>query len=41
MILIQQLIHYLDGFNEYFSYDKEIENLYKRLEEKKIAINHK
>lgn len=32
---------YLDGFNEYFSYDKEIEKLYKKLEEKKIAINHK
>lgn len=32
---------YLDGFNEYFSYDKEIEKLYKKLEEKKLAINHK
>ena len=32
---------YLDGFNEYFSYDKEIEKLYKKLEEKKIAVNHK
>lgn len=32
---------YLDGFNEYFSYDKEIEELYKKLEEKKIAANHK
>jgi len=32
---------YLDGFNEYFSYDKEIEELYKKLEEKKIATNHK
>ena len=32
---------YLDGFNEYFSYDQEIEKLYKKLEEKKIAINHK
>lgn len=32
---------YLDGFNEYFSYDKEIEKLYKKLEEKKIATNHK
>ena len=32
---------YLDGFNEYFSYDKEIEELYKKLEEKKLAINHK
>ena len=32
---------YLDGFNEYFSYDSKIEELYKKLEEKKIAINHK
>ncbi|MDY0052837.1 MAG: hypothetical protein RBR65_09885 [Aliarcobacter sp.] len=32
---------YLDGFNEYFTYDQEIEKLYKKLEEKKIAINHK
>ena len=32
---------YLDGFNEYFSYDQEIEKLYKKLEEKKIAVNHK
>ena len=32
---------YLDGFNEYFSYDQEIEKLYKKLEEKKLAINHK
>ena len=32
---------YLDGFNEYFSYDKEFEKLYKKLEEKKIAVNHK
>ena len=32
---------YLDGFNEYFSYDKEIEKLYKKLEEKKLAVNHK
>ena len=31
---------YLDGFNEYFSYDQEIEKLYKKLEEKKIATNH-
>ena len=31
---------YLDGFNEYFDYDDEIEKLYKRLEEKKIAINN-
>ena len=32
---------YLDGFNEYFSYDKEVEKLYKKLEEKTIATNHK
>ena len=32
---------YLDGFNEYFTHDKEIEELYKKLEEKKIANNHK
>jgi tetratricopeptide (TPR) repeat protein len=32
---------YLDGFNEYFSYDEEIEKLYKKLEEKKLAVNHK
>ncbi|AXH08978.1 hypothetical protein CP960_04480 [Malaciobacter halophilus] len=32
---------YLDGFNEYFTYDKQIEELYKKLEEKKIANNHK
>ena len=32
---------YLDGFNDYFSYDTKIEELYKKLEEKKIAINHK
>ncbi len=32
---------YLDGFNEYFSYDDEIEKLYKKLEEKKLAIDHK
>lgn len=32
---------YLDGFNEYFSYDKKIEELYKKLEEKKIATDHK
>jgi tetratricopeptide (TPR) repeat protein len=32
---------YLDGFNEYFTYDQEIEKLYKKLEEKKIATNHK
>ncbi len=32
---------YLDGFNEYFAYDTKIEELYKKLEEKKFAINHK
>jgi tetratricopeptide (TPR) repeat protein len=32
---------YLDGFNEYFSYDIKIEELYKKLEEKKIAVTHK
>jgi tetratricopeptide (TPR) repeat protein len=32
---------YLDGFNEYFTYDQEIEKLYKKLEEKQLAINHK
>ncbi|QKF81208.1 hypothetical protein [Halarcobacter ebronensis] len=32
---------YLDGFNEYFSYDSKIEELYKKLEEKKIATDHK
>ena len=31
---------YLEGFNDYFSYDKEIENLYKKLEEKKLATNN-
>jgi tetratricopeptide (TPR) repeat protein len=31
---------YLEGFNEYFSYDQEIENLYKKLEEKKLANNN-
>ena len=29
------------NFNEYFSYDKEIERLYKKLEEKNLATNHK
>lgn len=33
--------NYLDGFNEYFLYDKEIEELYKKLEEKKLAVDHK
>ena len=28
---------YLDGFNDYFSYDEKIEKLYKKLEEKKLA----
>ncbi|NVJ54697.1 MAG: hypothetical protein HWD90_13515 [Campylobacteraceae bacterium] len=32
---------YLDGFNDYFSYDSKIEELYKKLEEKEIATNHK
>lgn len=32
---------YLEGFNDYFSYDKKIEELYKLLEEKNIAANHK
>ena len=32
---------YLDGFNEYFSYEQEIEKLYKKLQEKKLATNHK
>ena len=31
---------YLDGFNEYFSYDEKIEELYKKLEEKKLAVNN-
>ena len=41
MILIVQHIYILDGFNEYFFMIKEIEKLYKKLEEKKLAINHK
>ena len=32
---------YLEGFNEYFAYDSKIEELYKKLEEKKLATNHK
>ncbi|WP_375722966.1 hypothetical protein LXN10_10460 [Arcobacter sp. KX21116] len=32
---------YLEGFNEYFAYDSKIEELYKMLEEKKIATSHK
>lgn len=31
---------YLEGFNEYFSYDQKVEELYKKLEEKNIAHNH-
>ena len=31
---------YLEGFNEYFSYDKKIEELYKMLEEKQLVHNH-
>ena len=33
--------NYLDGFNEYFSYDKEIMELYKRLEEKQNEAKRK
>lgn len=33
--------NYLDGFNEYFSYDTQIQELYKKLEEKEIDHNHK
>lgn len=29
--------NYLDGFNEYFSYDQKIEELYKKLEEKNLV----
>jgi tetratricopeptide (TPR) repeat protein len=32
---------YLDGFDDYFSYDDQVEKLYKRLEEKQLANNHK
>lgn len=32
---------YLDGFNDYFAYDTKIEELYKKLEEKEIATDHK
>lgn len=32
---------YLEGFNEYFSYDEKVEELYKLLEEKQLAHNHK
>lgn len=31
---------YLEGFNEYFAYDKKIEELYKMLEKKQIVHNH-
>ncbi|QKF58678.1 hypothetical protein ACN2EN_03265 [Aliarcobacter lanthieri] len=33
--------NYLEGFNEYFTYDKEILKLYEKLEEKKNETNHK
>jgi tetratricopeptide (TPR) repeat protein len=32
---------YLEGFNQYFAYDSKIEELYKMLEEKKLATSHK
>ncbi|WP_198305701.1 hypothetical protein [Arcobacter vandammei] len=32
---------YLDGFNEYFNFDKEIVKLYKKLEEKQNEAKHK
>ncbi len=32
---------YLDGFHEYFIYDKKIAELYKKLEEKSLEINNK
>lgn len=32
---------YLEGFNEYFAYDKKIKELYKLLEEKDLVHNHK
>lgn len=32
---------YLEGFNEYFAYDSKIEELYKMLEDKKLATSHK
>lgn len=31
---------YLDGFNEFFSYDEELTALYKKLERKNIENNH-
>ncbi|QOG12957.1 hypothetical protein [Arcobacter sp. FWKO B] len=33
--------NYLDGFNEYFSYDSKVQELYKKLEEKKSVTNDK
>lgn len=33
--------NYLEGFNEYFTYDKEIEKLYKKLEMRQNEANHK
>jgi len=33
--------NYLEGFNQYFTYDKEILKLYEKLEEKKNETNHK
>ncbi|MEW6550739.1 MAG: hypothetical protein AB1389_01260 [Campylobacterota bacterium] len=33
--------NYLDGFNEYFSYDSKIQELYKKLEEKQSVNNNK
>jgi len=32
---------YLEGFNEYFTFDDNINKLYKLLEEKQLATNHK
>ncbi|OCL82981.1 hypothetical protein [Arcobacter porcinus] len=32
---------YLEGFNEYFSFDKEIEELFKKLEKRQNEANHK
>lgn len=33
--------NYLEGFNEYFSYDKEIEKLFKKLEMRQNEVNHR
>jgi len=33
--------HYLDGFNEYFKYDKKVIELYEKLGHNKVAINNK